>query len=335
MSEQKYSPYNLIVNFLPQNLTDEEFNALFNRIGPVKSSKVIRDKTTMISYGFGFVEYVDENDSSKAIEGLDGLTIQNKRVKVAYARQGDNIKGANVYIKYLPKNFDSHDLEKLFSPYGAIISARVLLDQHTGLSRGVGFVLFNTRDEATGAVENLNGKAPPGYTQALSVKFAEDNKAQKMQQHALMMGLLPGAFRNNALLQQNALALSQHRNRMQTSTQSVAGGLLGTYNGTSPLSQVADQNSLGGGFQNGEYVLFVYNIGTDTDERALWQLFQPYGAIKKIAVVQDKVQDKNKGKNYGFVTMFDYQEALLAIQHLNGLTFAEKPLQVSLKKAKK
>lgn len=364
MTEQKYSPYNLIVNFLPQSLSDEEFANIFGSVGAIKSCKIIRDKSTYISYGFGFVEYVDESDSAKAIEALDGLPLQNKKIKVAYARQGENIKGANVYIKYLPKNFDNSDLEKLFTPFGHIISARVLMDQHTGMSRGVGFVLFNTRDEATNAVENMNGRAPPGYTQALSVKFAEDNKAQKMQQHAMMMGLLPGTIRPNTLMQAG-LPLSQQRARIPTAPNA---GLLGrpqipTVNnfgvgyqgvfGGGPLrsnnvnqrynpmssytlpgaSNVTGQvGDLSAAFPSNEYVLFVYNIGVDTDERALWQLFQPFGAIKKIAVVQDK--DKNRGKNYGFVTMYDYQEAMAAIQHLNGLTYAERPLQVSLKKPK-
>jgi len=77
------------------------------------------------------------------------------------------------------------------------------------------------------------------------------------------------------------------------------------------------------------HVLFVYNIGTNTDERSLWQLFSPYGSIKKVNVVRDF--EKQQGKGYGFVTMFDYQEALYAIQQLNGFVYVDKPLQVSLK----
>lgn len=77
------------------------------------------------------------------------------------------------------------------------------------------------------------------------------------------------------------------------------------------------------------FVLFVYNIGGDTDEFALWQMFSPYGAVKKVSVVKDVI--KNQGKGYGFVTMANYEEALFAIQQLNGYNFNGKTLQVSFK----
>ena len=77
------------------------------------------------------------------------------------------------------------------------------------------------------------------------------------------------------------------------------------------------------------FVLFVYNIGTDTDEFGLWQLFSPYGAVKKVSVIKDT--QKNQSKGYGFVTMMNYDEALFAIQQLNGFSYCGKTLQVSFK----
>jgi len=78
------------------------------------------------------------------------------------------------------------------------------------------------------------------------------------------------------------------------------------------------------------YVLFVYNIGTDTDEYALFQLFSPYGAVQRVNVIRDF--QKKQGKGYGFVTMVNYDEAVWAIQNLNGYALGgTKPLQVSFK----
>ncbi|BHF67417.1 ELAV-like protein 4 [Sparganum proliferum] len=72
---------NLIVNYLPQNMTQEEIRSLFASIGEVESCKLIRDKTTCQNLGYGFVNYVNAKDAEKAIATLNGLRLQNKTIK--------------------------------------------------------------------------------------------------------------------------------------------------------------------------------------------------------------------------------------------------------------
>lgn len=59
---------------------------------------------TGYSYGFGFVNYAKEDDAAKAISQLNGLQVQNKKLKVSYARpSGDDIKETNLYVTNLPR----------------------------------------------------------------------------------------------------------------------------------------------------------------------------------------------------------------------------------------
>jgi len=59
---------NLIVNYLPQTMTQEEIRSLFSSIGEVESCKLIRDKVTVgQSLGYGFVNYHRADDATKAI----------------------------------------------------------------------------------------------------------------------------------------------------------------------------------------------------------------------------------------------------------------------------
>ncbi|KAK2149037.1 hypothetical protein LSH36_471g06036 [Paralvinella palmiformis] len=169
---------NLIVNYLPQTLTDEEFRSMFQSIGQLKSSKIVRDRATGYSYGFGFVDFVKEEDALRAIQTLNGLQLQNKRIKVAYSRSGDSIKGANLYISNIPKNINQGQLEEIFAEYGTIIQCRILVDQATGRSKGVGFVLYNERSESEAAIKSLDGHTLEGATEPLSVKYADDNKGK-------------------------------------------------------------------------------------------------------------------------------------------------------------
>ena len=156
------SQTNLIINYLPQTLTDEEFLSMFQSIGPIKSCKIIRDRATQYSYGFGFVNFESADDAQRAITTLNGLNIQHKRIKVAYARPNDeNTKGANLYIQNLPKHYREEELEDQFKQFGSIVQTRVLVDQVSGQSKGVGFVLFTKKSDADAAMKEMNGKTPP------------------------------------------------------------------------------------------------------------------------------------------------------------------------------
>ena len=55
---------------------------MFSSIGEVESCKLIRDKVTGQSLGYGFVNYHRQEDASKAIQTLNGLRLQNKTIKV-------------------------------------------------------------------------------------------------------------------------------------------------------------------------------------------------------------------------------------------------------------
>lgn len=329
---------NLIVNYLPQNLTDDEFHELFSKPGHLTASKVIRDRATGYSYGFGFVDYATEEDAANAIAMLNGYQIQHKQIKVAYSRQGDNVKGANLYLRNLPKTVKQSDLEHLFSPFGDIVQVRLLLNEQ-GVPKGVGFVLFSCKEQAEQALKALDGQTPPGFSQPLNIKFAEDNKnkmaATLENVFKSMAGQVPGAVGGGG----------GGMNSFGGGYNSFNGGGGGPmrsqvrFNRFNPISSSFPNSQVPGAFTahpvpsqvEPGFALFVYNIGTDADEYALWQLFSPYGVVKKVNVMRDF--QKKQGKGFGFVTMLNYNEALNAIHALNGFNFAGKPLQVSFKKA--
>jgi len=82
--------------------------------------------------------------------------------------------------------------------------------------------------------------------------------------------------------------------------------------------------------EKGGYILFAYNIGADTNEYSLGELFGNYGKVVRVNVIRKGESGESKG--FGFVTMKNYSEAVNAISALNGYNFSGKPLQVSFKK---
>lgn len=171
---------NLIINYLPQNLTESELFKMFVTIGTVTNCKIMRDFRTGYSYGFGFVNYQKADDATRAIQTLNGLQIQNKRIKVSYARPpGEDRKETNLYVTNLPRDVNEDELTQLFSAYGNIVQMNLLKDKITGMPRGVAFVRFDKREEAQAAIEHLNGSIPHGRTNPISVKIAEEHGKQK------------------------------------------------------------------------------------------------------------------------------------------------------------
>lgn len=169
------SKTNLIINYLPQGMTQEEVRSLFTSIGEIESCKLVRDKVTGQSLGYGFVNYVQEADALRAVSSFNGLRLQNKTIKVSYARpSNDQIKGSNLYVSGIPKSMTLHELESIFRPFGQIITSRILSDNVTGLSKGVGFVRFDKKDEADIAIKTLNGSIPTGCSEQITVKFANN-----------------------------------------------------------------------------------------------------------------------------------------------------------------
>ena len=77
---------NIYVSNLSFNVQDEDLREFFTPYGEVSSAKVIMDKVTNQSRGFGFVEMSDDTAAKKAIAELDGATVEGRTVKVMEAK---------------------------------------------------------------------------------------------------------------------------------------------------------------------------------------------------------------------------------------------------------
>src|SRR5215212_3760846 len=77
---------NIYVSNLSFNVQDEDLKEFFAPYGEATSAKIIMDKMTNQSRGFGFVEMSDDTASKKAITELDGATVEGRTIKVMEAK---------------------------------------------------------------------------------------------------------------------------------------------------------------------------------------------------------------------------------------------------------
>jgi RNA recognition motif-containing protein len=77
---------NIYVSNLSYSVQDEDLRGFFAEYGEVSSAKVIMDKYTNRSRGFGFVEMSDSAAAQKAIAELNGAKVDNREITVTEAR---------------------------------------------------------------------------------------------------------------------------------------------------------------------------------------------------------------------------------------------------------
>ncbi len=87
---------NIYVGNLDYQVTDEVLEAAFAKFGQVESAKVIQDRFTGRSKGFGFVEMSDKTQAEAAINGLNGTDLVGRAISVNESRpkpEGDRRGG--------------------------------------------------------------------------------------------------------------------------------------------------------------------------------------------------------------------------------------------------
>ncbi|CAH2090066.1 unnamed protein product [Euphydryas editha] len=356
------SPTKLMVNYIPELMTRDMMYALFSAMGKIESCKLIANR------GYGFVEYEKHEDAEKARAAFNGLLMQGKTLKVSFALLNPENKvshkpdtESNLYISNLPPDMTLERLNSLFGQFGNITNSRV--------SQGIGFVCYENRQQAEDAIQQMNGQSPIPGAGAIVVKFANKPSSNKSAVRSRVgMAATPLAYNGAAavfngttpafngtnlsaafgarpaaafasgfpqaspppLLPSPGKALpfinkGQQRFNPMAATNHTPLPLIGAPASPVPL--------LGAPTAPHQTTVYVYNIGEDTEELALWQLFGPYGAIDSIKVIKDPETKKNKG--FAFVNMREYDEAAMAIQTLNGYTLNGQVLSVSFKTQKR
>jgi RNA recognition motif-containing protein len=85
---------NIYISNLSFNVTDDDLRDYFAEYGEVSSAKVIMDKFTGKSRGFAFVEMSDDEAAKKAIEELDGATVDGRTIGVSVAKPREDRAGS-------------------------------------------------------------------------------------------------------------------------------------------------------------------------------------------------------------------------------------------------
>ncbi|KAJ4840820.1 Polyadenylate-binding protein rbp47c [Turnera subulata] len=146
---------------------DESYlHTCFASTGEIASIKVIRNKQTGLSEGYGFVEFFTHATAEKVLQNYTGILMPNtdQPFRLNWAtfstgdKKSDNAPDLSIFVGDLAADVTDSLLHETFaSKYPSVKAAKVVFDANTGRSKGYGFVRFGDESERTQAMTEMNG----------------------------------------------------------------------------------------------------------------------------------------------------------------------------------
>ncbi|XP_051542741.1 polyadenylate-binding protein 1-like [Myxocyprinus asiaticus] len=172
----------LFVGDLHPDVTEEMLLNTFIPFGPIFSVRVCRDRETLLSLGYGYVNFVNLADAENALDTLLFQVLIDRPMRIMFSQRDATLRKTgigNIFIKGLAKSINSLALYDTFSTFGDILSCKVVCDKNG--SKVYGYVHFATYEAAEMAIRKLNGMML--NDQIVSIchyKLYEERQAERM-----------------------------------------------------------------------------------------------------------------------------------------------------------
>ena len=169
------------VGNLASDTTERDLTSLFERVGQVVSVRIMADRDTGRSKGFGFVEMGSE-DAERAIAQLNRTDLNGHLLSVseAHARPQSSaehgIPPSRLFVGNLPYNATAAELKEFFSSVGLVSSVSLPVERESGKPRGFAFVEFPDHAHAQEAVRRFHNQ--PFNGRALVVNEARARESR-------------------------------------------------------------------------------------------------------------------------------------------------------------
>ncbi|KAF7496504.1 Polyadenylate-binding protein 1 [Sarcoptes scabiei] len=371
-SNNHYPIVSLYVGDLAPDVTEAVLFEKFSDIGPILSIRVCRDLITRRSLGYAYVNYQNSNDAETAIDTLNFERVNGRPIRIMWSQRDPYLRRSgvgNIFIKNLDKNVDNKTLFDTFSMFGNILSCKVSYDEK-GVSKGYGFVHFDSEETALRAIKVLNGniienkKVYVGkfisrkdrenklgtrkrftnvYVKNLTDEYDSDEKLKKLFEpfgeitSAVVNKDDAGVFKGfgfvcfNTPEQAEQAVNSLNGKDMGNGKQLYVGRAQKKAEREAELKRKLELLKMEQINRSQGVNLYVKNLEDSITDERLQKEFGAYGTITSAKVMTD---DKGRSKGFGFVCFSTPEEATKAVTELNNRIIESKPLYVALAQRK-
>ncbi|GAB7347720.1 hypothetical protein MBLNU459_g5276t1 [Dothideomycetes sp. NU459] len=170
------------VGNLDERVTDELIWELMIQAGRIVNVHLPKDRVTQNHQGYGFVEFVSEEDADYAARIMNQTRLWTKPIRVNKAsadKQKTLEVGAELFVGNLDPMVDEKVLFETFSRFGGLTSAPKVARDDSNLSKGYGFVSFSDFEASDQAIANMHGQYLMNKEITVQYAYKKDGKGER------------------------------------------------------------------------------------------------------------------------------------------------------------
>ncbi|XP_066279284.1 heterogeneous nuclear ribonucleoprotein R-like isoform X1 [Branchiostoma lanceolatum] len=265
---------------------------------------------------------------------------EEKEMTDKLTQQGHTSQSSMVFVSKIPRDMFEDELIPLFEKPGPIFDLRLMMDPLSGQNRGYAFVTYTTKESAQDAVKQLdNYEIRKGRWLGVCISVANNrlfvgsipknkSKQEIMEEFGkvtnglkdVIIYYMPEDKRKNrgfAFLEYlSHKEASLARRRLMSGRIKVWGNITVTVDWADPIEEPDDE------VMSKVKVLYVRNLAVEAAEEIIQAKFEPYGTVERVKKIKD----------YAFVHFENREDAIKAMEDLNGKELEGSAMEISLAK---
>jgi polyadenylate-binding protein len=368
-----YHSASLFVGDLHPDVTESFLFDIFKNVGSVASIRVCRDHMNRQSLGYAYVNYHNVSDAERALEIHNFHVMKGKPCRIMWSQRDPALRKSgvgNIFVKNLDPKIDNKSLFDTFSLFGNILSCKVATDAK-GLSKGYGYVHYETLQAAQEAIEKINKMVLAGQTVEVGMFTRKSDRVNQSKWTNVYVKNIPKSWDAAGKLQDffgkygtvtsvmikavdgeefhkgfGFVNFEDHEGAKQACEDSEG---LKVQDGEEEVQLVACRaqkkaerdRDLAAKYaamkkeRLSKYQgvnVYVKNLDDEIDDEFLQENFSVFGSITSAKVMRDEQSGVSKG--FGFVCFSKPEEAQAAIAERNNKVIKGKPIYVALAQRK-
>lgn len=167
---------------LDERVTDSLVWELMLQAGRIVNVHLPKDRVTQTHQGYGFVEFISEEDAEYAARIMNQVRLYGKPIRVNKAsadKQKTVEVGAELFVGNLDPMVTEQVLYDTFSRFGTLLSLPKVARDDANLSKGYGFVSFGDFDSSDAAIANMHGQYLMNKEISVQYAYKKDGKGER------------------------------------------------------------------------------------------------------------------------------------------------------------
>lgn len=360
----------LYVGDLHPLVSDHMLFTRFMEMGPVVNARVCRDMVSRESLGYGYVNFRDPKDAEQAIDCINYGVFFGRPFRLMWSQKDPTLRKSgkgNIFIKNLDKTITPSELYDTFEQFGKILSCKLSMDDK-GISRGFGFVHYESEESAEKAISYVNGKeirnrilyvgpfisrsdrkTPGGaakFNNCYIKNFGEDMDDERFRKLFEKFGEIKSAcvMKNDQGVSKGfGFVCFDEPSSAEAAVKEMDGFEINgkqIYVGRAQRKEERREELMAKyekqrSERQSRYAtgvnLYVKNLDDSIDDEKLHDAFSRFGDITSAKVMRDA---NGMSRSFGFVCFRNAEHATLAVTNMNTVMLGNKPLYVAIAQRK-